>query len=137
MNQWNGFFIRKYRIIRFILSDHFSFLVVLNKRNNKSMRNCISKFNDKPFNLHTPPLTSGHHKKVASGIWKNPVKYFAMGAHQKYGYETGWPLDTWNTWNTWIYLKSILVLEKVLESMADTWNIWKSLIYFKFYFGLL
>ena len=51
------------------------------------MGNCISKFNDKPFSHHTPPLTSGHLKKVASGIQKNPVKYFAMGAHQKYGYE--------------------------------------------------
>ena len=51
------------------------------------MGNCISKFSDKAFNLHTPPLTSGHLKKVASGIRKNPVKYFATGAHQKYGYE--------------------------------------------------
>ena len=51
------------------------------------MGNCISKFNDKPFNLYTPPLTSGHLKKVASGIRKNPVKYFATGAHQKYGNE--------------------------------------------------
>ena len=41
------------------------------------MGNCISKFNDKPFSHHTPPLTSGHLKKVASGIRKNPVKYFA------------------------------------------------------------
>ena len=51
------------------------------------MGNCISKFSGKPFNLHTPPLTSRHLKKVASGIRKNPVKYFATGAHQKYGYE--------------------------------------------------
>ena len=51
------------------------------------MGNCISKFNDKPFNLHTQPLPSGHLKKVARGIRKNPVKYFAMGVHQKYGYE--------------------------------------------------
>ena len=51
------------------------------------MGNCISKFNDKPFNLHTPPLPSGHLKKVASGIGKNPVNYFATGVHQKYGYE--------------------------------------------------
>ena len=41
------------------------------------MGNCLSKFNDKPFNLHTLPLTLGHLKKVASGIRKNPVKYFA------------------------------------------------------------
>ena len=41
------------------------------------MGNCLLKFNDKPFNLHTLPLTSGHIKMVASGIRKNPVKYFA------------------------------------------------------------
>ena len=39
------------------------------------MRNCLSNFNDKPFTLHTPPLTAGHLKKAASGIRKNPVKY--------------------------------------------------------------
>ena len=27
------------------------------------MGNCLSKFNDKPFTLHTPPLTSGHLKR--------------------------------------------------------------------------
>ena len=45
------------------------------------MGNCLSKFNDKPSTLHTPPLTAGHLKKVASGIENNPVKYFALGAH--------------------------------------------------------
>ena len=51
------------------------------------MGNCISKFNDKPFNFHALPLTSEHLKKVASGVRKNPVKYFATGAHQKDRYE--------------------------------------------------
>ena len=51
------------------------------------MGNCLSKFNDKLFTLHAPPLTSGHLRKVASGIRKNPVNYFATGVHQKYGYE--------------------------------------------------
>ena len=51
------------------------------------MGNCLSKFNDKTFTLHTPPLTSGYLKKVASGIGKNPVKYFATSVHQKYGYK--------------------------------------------------
>ena len=51
------------------------------------MGNCLWKFNDKTFALGTPPLTSGRIKKVTSGIWKNPVKYFATGVHQKYGYE--------------------------------------------------
>ena len=50
------------------------------------MENCISKFNDKSFTLHAPPLTSGYLKKV-SGIQKNPLKYFAANVHQKYGYE--------------------------------------------------
>ena len=43
------------------------------------MENRLSKLNDKPFILHTPPLTAGHLKKVASGIRKNSVKYFASG----------------------------------------------------------
>ena len=47
------------------------------------MGNCLSKFNERPFILHTPPLTAGHLKKVASGIRKNPVKYFASGVHGK------------------------------------------------------
>ena len=51
------------------------------------MGNCLSKFNDKPSTLHTPPLTAGHLKKVASGIENNPVKYFALGAHRNHGYE--------------------------------------------------
>ena len=51
------------------------------------MGNCLSKFNDKPVTLHTPPLTAGHLKKVVSGIWKNSVKYFASGIHWNYGYE--------------------------------------------------
>ena len=41
------------------------------------MGNCLPKFNDKAFTLHMPPLTAGHLKKAASGIRKNPVKYFA------------------------------------------------------------
>ena len=51
------------------------------------MGNCLSKFNDKPFTLHTPPLTAVHLKKVASGIRKNPEKYFASGIHRNYEYE--------------------------------------------------
>ena len=51
------------------------------------MGNCLSKFNDKHFTLHTPPLTAGHLKKVASGIRKNSVKCFASGIHRNYGYE--------------------------------------------------
>ena len=51
------------------------------------MGNCLSKFNDKPFTLHTPPLTARHLKMLASGIRKNPVKYFASGIHRNYGYE--------------------------------------------------
>ena len=51
------------------------------------MGNSLSERNDKSFTLHTPPLTSGHLKKVASGIRNNPVKYFASGVHRNYGYE--------------------------------------------------
>ena len=51
------------------------------------MGNCLSKFNDKPFTLYTPPLTTGHLKKLASGMRKNPVKYFASGAHRNYEYQ--------------------------------------------------
>ena len=51
------------------------------------MGNCLSKFNDKSFTLHTPPLTSGYLKKVASVIRYNPVKYFAPGVHRNYEYE--------------------------------------------------
>ena len=51
------------------------------------MGNSLSKFNDKSFTLYTPPLTSGHLKKVASGIRNNPVRYFASGVHRNYGYE--------------------------------------------------
>ena len=51
------------------------------------MENCLSKFNDKSFTLYTPPLTSGHLKKVASGIRNNPVRYFASSVHRNYGYE--------------------------------------------------
>ena len=51
------------------------------------MENCLSKFNDKSFTLHTPPLTQGHLKKAVSGIRKNPVKYFASGVHRNYVYE--------------------------------------------------
>ena len=47
------------------------------------MGNCLSKFNYKPpFTLHMPPLTTGHLKKVANGIRKNPVKYFSSGIHR-------------------------------------------------------
>ena len=51
------------------------------------MENCLSIFNDKSLTLHTPQLTSGHLKKVASGTRNNLVKYFASGVHQNYGYE--------------------------------------------------
>ena len=51
------------------------------------MGNWPSKFNDEPFIFHTPPLTARHLKKVASGIRKNSVKYFASRIHQKNGYE--------------------------------------------------
>ena len=51
------------------------------------MGNCLSKFNDKSFTLHRPPLTSGHLKKVVSGIRKNPVKYLAYGVHRNHRYE--------------------------------------------------
>ena len=51
----------------------FHFLVTLNKRENKGMGSCLSKLNDKSFTIHTPPVTSGHLKKVASDIGKNPV----------------------------------------------------------------
>ena len=49
------------------------------------MGNCLSKLNDKPFTLYMPPLTAGHLKKVASGIRKNPVKYFESGVHENRG----------------------------------------------------
>ena len=88
LNQWNGFFLNKSRVIHaFIFSVHFPFLVVLNKRKNKCMGNCLSKFNDKSLTLHTPPLTSRNIKKLISGMRKSTVKYFATGLHQKYGYE--------------------------------------------------
>ena len=32
-------------------------------------------------------IASKYLKKVASGIQKNPGKYFSNGVHQKYGYE--------------------------------------------------
>ena len=51
------------------------------------MGHCLSKFNDKPFTLHTTPLTSEHLKKVVSGIQKNPVNYFALSLHRNHGYE--------------------------------------------------
>ena len=51
------------------------------------MGNCLPKFNDKAFTLHMPPLTAGHLKKAASGIRKNPVKYFSSGIHRNHGYE--------------------------------------------------
>ena len=51
------------------------------------MGNCLSKFNDKHFILYTPALTAEHLRKVASGIQKNSVKYFASGIHRNYGYE--------------------------------------------------
>ena len=51
------------------------------------MGNCLSKFQDKRSNLHTPPLTTGHLKKVASGIRKNPITFFASNVHRNYGYQ--------------------------------------------------
>ena len=51
------------------------------------MENCLSKLNDKSSTLHTPPLTSGHLKKMVIGIRKKPVMYFARDVHQNYGYE--------------------------------------------------
>ena len=51
------------------------------------MGNCLSKFNDKHFILHTPALTAGNLKKVASDIRNNPVKYFASGVHRNHGYK--------------------------------------------------
>ena len=33
------------------------------------------------------PLTSGHLKKVVSGMRNNPVRYYASGVHRNYGYE--------------------------------------------------
>ena len=60
----------------------FLFLVV---RKNKRMGNSLSKLNDKPFTLLTPPVSSGHLKKAISGVQKNPVKYFATGVHRNYG----------------------------------------------------
>ena len=51
------------------------------------MGNCLSKFNEKTFTLHTPLVTTGHLKKVASGVLRNPGKYFASGIHWKYEYE--------------------------------------------------
>ena len=47
-----GFFIKKSRIIHFIFSDRFSFLVVLNKRKNKSIGNSISKTNKDCFFIY-------------------------------------------------------------------------------------
>ena len=51
------------------------------------MGNCLSKFNDESFTSHIPPLTSGHLKKMTSGILNNSVKYFVSGVHQNYGYK--------------------------------------------------
>ena len=51
------------------------------------MRNFLSKFNDKPFTLQYTPSTSGHLKKLLSGVRINRVKYFALGVHHEYGYE--------------------------------------------------
>ena len=52
------------------------------------MESSLSKFNNKPkITLHNSPLTAGNLRKVASGIWKNSVKYFTSGIHQNYGYE--------------------------------------------------
>ena len=49
------------------------------------MGNSLSKFNDKPFTLLTPPVTSEHLKKAISGAEKNPVKYFATGVLKTMG----------------------------------------------------
>ena len=45
------------------------------------MGNSVSKLNDKSFTRYTPPLTAGDLKKVASGIRKNFVEYFASDVH--------------------------------------------------------
>ena len=66
--------------------DHFSVMFDL-EQTLKCMGNCLSKFNDKPFTLHTPQSVAGHIKKVASGIRKNPVKCFESGKHRNCGYE--------------------------------------------------
>ena len=52
------------------------------------MGNCLSKINDKFFTLHTPPLTSGHLKKVATDIKNNLANYFATGIYSKNGYNS-------------------------------------------------
>ena len=51
------------------------------------MENWLSKSNDKPFTLHTPPVTLGYLQKAMSGVQKNPVKYFVTSVHQRHGYE--------------------------------------------------
>ena len=45
------------------------------------MGNFFSKCINKPFTLHTPPVTSEHLKKAVSDIQKNHVKYFATVIH--------------------------------------------------------
>ena len=65
----------------------FHFWLTLNKQKNKSMGNCLSKFNDKTFTFQYTPSAPGHFKKLLSGVQKNRVKYFASGVHQEHGYE--------------------------------------------------
>ena len=48
------------------------------------MGNCLSKY---ALTLPTPPLASGHQKKVVRGIQKSFVKDFATSIHQNYRYE--------------------------------------------------
>ena len=49
------------------------------------MGNCLSKCDNEPFSAHCwTPVTSRHLKKVMSGVWKNPVKFFATGIHRNF-----------------------------------------------------
>ena len=49
MNHSNGFFNKSWVIHLLFSSDHFPFPIVLNKRKNISMGNCISKINKDHF----------------------------------------------------------------------------------------
>ena len=48
------------------------------------MGNYLSRCNDKSFSTRCcwKPVTSGRLKKAASGIQKEPVKFFAAGVHR-------------------------------------------------------
>ena len=76
------------KICRYAFSWPLSISIVLEQNLKiKRMGNCLSKFNNKHFLLHTPPLTAGHLKKVVIGIRNNSVKYFASGVHRNHGYK--------------------------------------------------